>query len=133
MAGTFAEQRAPYIGNANDRAGVSGDMSADIVGPWIDVSQLDEVSFDMSWTDNDNPIGTFYIRGSNQYKAPADETEGVDSEFVIGKHPNATADSHIHTVNLKLWRVKWIMLWYDVTSGGSGDTLTVWMGGKGRS
>lgn len=107
--------RKNWVGPSLADSGVVGDMSSNIVPSWIEVLRFDEISFSEEWTGT--PTGSFKMRFSNADKRPADETEGIDSGDTGWDNPAAGAGDNFWTVNLKERRAKWMLRWYDASSG----------------
>jgi len=102
-------------------AAVSGDMSADIIGPTTVIDRVDQVCYQVSWTSTD-AVGVFSVQGS------VDNVNFTDITFTPPlAQPNS--DSNEYLVNLALIPFTYIRPKYTWTSG-SGQ-MTVYMSAKG--
>ena len=132
MNGINLDIRKAYFGSGADQFLVAGDMQADAVGTWLNVEDLNAISFDVSWLSTSSPVGTFFIRISNALAQPTGSSAGQDSGFSGWANPAGTAGSNFITIDLTQTRCKWIMLWYQRTSGGAASTLTCRVTGGAR-
>lgn len=100
---------------------VDGDMSADITGPVTEVSKIDQICFQVSWTSSD-AVGVISIQGS---------VDGVNFEDLTFTTPldQPNSDNNSYLINLALIPFPYIRLFYDRTSG-SGN-LEVYLSAKG--
>jgi hypothetical protein len=100
---------------------VSGDMSANIIGPVTVVDKIDQVCYQVSWVSMD-AVGTISVQGS------IDNENFEDLTFnPILMQPSSNNGSYL--INLALIPFPYIRLKYTMISG-SGN-LNVWGSGKG--
>jgi hypothetical protein len=101
---------------------VSGDMSADVVGPVTVIDKIDQVCYQVAWTSSD-AIGTISVQGS------VDGSTFIDLTFSPAL-TQPSSDNGSYLVNLALTPFSYIRLKYTRTSG-SGD-LQVYLSAKGN-
>lgn len=120
----FIIKSANLIGSTtliNNPALVSGDMSADIVGPTTQIDTADQVCYQVSWTSS-NAVGVISIQGS------VDGVNFIDLTFDPAlTQPSSNNGSYL--INLALLPFPLIRLKYTRTSGSG--TLNVFLSAKG--
>ena len=100
---------------------VSGDMSADIIGPVTVIDKIDMVCYQVSWTSS-NAVGTISVQGS------IDNSTWDDLTFNPAlAQPNSNNGAYL--INLALIPFPYIRLKY-TRGSGTGD-LTVYLSAKG--
>lgn len=98
-------------------------MGADIVGPWLNIAGLDNISFHIEWASSD-AVGVFKVEASNA--APLMDA----STRLVGPaaHPapvviyteattNPGSNNGTHDIVLTNRPETWVRYWYDRTSG----------------
>lgn len=101
---------------------VSGDMSADIVGPTTNIDTGDQVCYQVSWTSS-NAVGTISVQGSVDGKNFQDLT--FNPALTQPASNNGT-----YLINLALVPFPFIRLKYTHSSGSG--SLVVYMSAKGN-
>lgn len=100
---------------------VSGNMSADIIGPTTQIDKIDNVGYQVSWTSS-NAVGVISVQGS------IDNVNFIDLTFNPAlAQPASNNGSYL--INLALVPFPYIRLKYTKTSGEG--NLTVYGSGKG--
>ena len=100
----------------NDASYISGgDISGDVTGSTIDAAQFRQVSFVAVNTGNNSPAGNIFIQFSND-----------NSTFINGSGTATTAISGAENNELTATVfARYIRIFFDHTSGGSGATFSV--------
>jgi hypothetical protein len=102
---------------------VSGDMSANIIGPITNIDKIDQVCYDVSWTSS-NAVGVISIQGC---------VSGQDADFKdLTFNPVLTqpaSNNGGYLINLALIPFPFIRLKYTRTSGTG--SLVVFLSAKG--
>ena len=113
------------IGDTTARANpsaVSGDMSASITGPTTQISNLDQVCYQVAWTSSD-AVGVLAVQGS------VDNVTFYDLTFAPAlAQPNS--DNGGYLINLALCPFPYVRMTYTRTSGSG--TLSVILSAKGN-
>lgn len=120
----FLIKSQPLIGTSTPTTKflVSGDMSADIIGPVTNIDTADQVAYQVSWTST-SAVGVISVQGS------VDGMTWNDLTFTPSlTQPNS--DSQSYLINLALIPFPYIRLKYTRTSGTG--TLTVYLSAKGN-
>lgn len=103
-------------------AQISGDMSADIIGPVTTIDRVDQVCYQVAWTSSD-AVGVISVQGS------VDGVTFNDLTFSpVLTQPNSDNGSYL--INLALIPFTYIRIKYTRTSGSG--ALTVSMSMKGN-
>jgi hypothetical protein len=101
---------------------VSGSMAANIIGPTTQITMIDQVCYQVTWTSS-NAVGVISVQGSN------DGLTFYDLTFSPAlAQPNS--DNGGYLINLALIPFSCIRLVYTRTSGTG--TLNVVLGAKGN-
>lgn len=104
----------------NDQT-VSGDMSADIIGPVTFLDKIDNLTYQVSWTSS-TAVGTISVQGS------ADGINFIDLTF----NPTLTqpaSNNGSYLINLALIPFMYVRLKYTRSSGTG--TMAVYLNAKG--
>ena len=101
---------------------VSGDMSADIIGPVTQIDKIDQVAYQVSWVGPD-AVGIISVQGS---------IDGVNFINLTFNPPLAqpASDNNSYLINLALLPFPLIRLKYTRTSGSA--SLMVYLSAKGN-
>lgn len=98
-------------------------MAGDIVGPWLNVSGLDNFSFHIEWA-SANAVGVFKVEGSNAGPLLDDSTrlEGPEAHpapvvIYTEATTNPASNNGTHVIPLVDNSMTWVRYWYDRTSG----------------
>jgi hypothetical protein len=106
---------------ADHPALISGSMAADITGPVTEISKIDQVCYQVSWTSSD-AVGTISVQGS---------VDGVTFSDLTFSTPLAQPNSNngSYLINLALIPFPYIRLFYDRASGSG--SMEVYISAKG--
>lgn len=99
-----------------------GDISSDVDGDWIDMSNLTKVSFGFTWTGT-SPVGELFVQASNDPDHSDAQSIGLSSSLLIA------ANSGTHLADITEWASRYVRLKY-VAGSGTG-TAQAWIMAKG--
>jgi hypothetical protein len=110
-------------------------MAATVKSAGYDISQLDNVSIQVSTTNTDG-VGAWSIEGSNIEIGPRHEASTTDADWVrltlnIDDPPNSASANESFTYQLNQLPYKRIRLVWTRTSGSAVSTINAWLYGKG--
>jgi hypothetical protein len=101
----------------------AANMGADVLGPWLNVTGLDNLSFHIEWA-SANAVGVFKVLGSNAGPVMNASTRNYEPGDTTAEHTiyteattNQASNNGTHVVPLVDNAMNWIRFWYDRTSG----------------
>lgn len=97
------KQILPYFQVITD-----GDMSGDITSSVSTVEQVDQITYDISWTGS-TPVGEIFVQYSNNNES----WNNLD----FGTTIDISGNSGSHKIDVQLITSKYMRLFYDFTSG----------------
>jgi hypothetical protein len=110
--------------------------AADVVGPWLNVEGVDNLSFHVQWASAD-AIGVFKIEASNAGPVVDASTRQEQPAATPAAHviyteatTNPASNNGTHIIPLTDRAERWVRFWYDRTSGTL-TALDVAFAGKG--
>jgi hypothetical protein len=113
----------------------AANMGADVLGPWLNVTGLDNLSFHIEWA-SANAVGVFKVEGSNAGPLLDASTRLYGPQATPAAHviyteatTNPNSNNGTHVIPLTENAMTWVRFWYDRTSGTG--TLNVAFTGKG--
>lgn len=110
---------------------VNAAMSADITSTPVNVQYMDNLGLEIAWTAANSPSGTIYIQGSNSYtQYPSSGTFYSLTFDPVLDQPDGTTTANGYIVSLTDFPWAYLRVFYDRSSGGTGDTLSVWLTAK---
>lgn len=117
-------------------APAAANMNVDVLGPWLNVEGLNDLSFHIQWA-SANAVGVFKVLGSNAGPLLDSSTRlygpsATPAEVTIYTEAttNPNSNNGVHVIPLVANAMTWVRFWYDVTSGTG--TLNVAFTGKDR-
>lgn len=108
---------------------LNAEMTADVSSNLVNVQYLDSIGLEISWTAAGSPSGTILIQGSNSYKPNSGAFYSLTFSPALTQPDGSTAPGG-YLVNLSQFPYAYLRVFYDYTSGGSGDFLSVWLTAK---
>jgi hypothetical protein len=106
-------------------------MTADITSTPVNVQYLDNIGLEIAWTASGSPSGTIYIQGSNSYDAVLGSGTFYSLTFDPAlSQPDGTTNANGYLVSLSNFPYAWLRVFYDRTSGGTANNLTVYITAK---
>lgn len=106
-------------------------MTADITSTPVNVQYLDNIGLEIAWTASGSPSGVIYIQGSNSYDAVLGSGTFYSLTFSPAiTQPDGTTNAGGYLVSLTDFPYSWLRIFYDRTSGGTANNLTVYLTAK---
>ena len=106
----------------------AADMGADVISPITDVRSYDDVGYLAVFTSAHTPVGLLSVQGSMDYDPTVAGSTGTWVDIVT---PVALTAGSPQLFDIVGTSVPFVRFKYTRTSGGSADTLTVTVTGKG--
>lgn len=99
-----------------------GDISADLAGDWLDMSNLTKCSFGFTWSGT-SPSGTLTVQAAN------DPNYSDATNVSLSATLTVSGNTGSHLADLTEWSARYIRLYYSSASGTG--TAQAWVMAKG--